>query len=369
MANIALEKDLEAEFSDVGIDIDGELAALEKLCELCSKHNLTAEQMVAQWVSFGVRMKCMQDVTLDHLADFEKQQLLSSSVKKSKTPARRPHQQQQDWRSNSSYQKPAPMEDDQEDGFMGAYASKTPQGKASLKRRHTTPEEMKNKRFQSLQATPSVFSPASLQSPVGSSTPGQKYSARASRGDIVASHGISMTETVQWKTKSSGGENITIASYNENCNVKSSYKYMFQKLQDKADVLNDTLNSLAEEMQETIMLDEYDSVANQGQDDLTFAGRICCDSNGRLNAKSVLLEGSRETSGGKRIPLDLSSVANYSIFPGQITAVQGKNPGGDKIYATTVYSGSKLPFHAAAKKITQLNQTPFTMYIACGPFV
>ena len=54
---------------------------------------------------------------------------------------------------------------------------------------------------------------------------------------------------------------------------------------------------------------------------MTVVGRICCDSNGKLNAKSVLLEGSRETSAGRHIPVDLTNLPQYSLFPGQVTSV------------------------------------------------
>ena len=49
-----------------------------------------------------------------------------------------------------------------------------------------------------------------------------------------------------------------------------------------------------------------------------MVGRLCCDSDGKLNAKSVILEGSRETSGGRHIQLDLSAIERYSLFPGQV---------------------------------------------------
>ena len=51
---------------------------------------------------------------------------------------------------------------------------------------------------------------------------------------------------------------------------------------------------------------------------VTVVGRVCCDSNGKLNAKSVLLEGSVDTSIGKNIPVDLSEIKQYSLFPGQV---------------------------------------------------
>lgn len=47
-------------------------------------------------------------------------------------------------------------------------------------------------------------------------------------------------------------------------------------------------------------------------------GQIGCDGNGKLNAKSVLLVGDREHSGGAQVPLDLSELPEYSLFPGQV---------------------------------------------------
>lgn len=47
-------------------------------------------------------------------------------------------------------------------------------------------------------------------------------------------------------------------------------------------------------------------------------GQICCDSNGKLNAQSVLLEAGPE-QGGQQVPVDLSELKEYSLFPGQVS--------------------------------------------------
>ena len=50
-------------------------------------------------------------------------------------------------------------------------------------------------------------------------------------------------------------------------------------------------------------------------------GRIVPDwetASGALNDQSVLLEGSREASGGARVRLDLSQLPSFRIFPGQV---------------------------------------------------
>lgn len=46
-------------------------------------------------------------------------------------------------------------------------------------------------------------------------------------------------------------------------------------------------------------------------------GQVCCDSNGKLNPQSVLLEAGVE-HGGQQVPVDLSELKEYSLFPGQV---------------------------------------------------
>jgi DNA polymerase alpha subunit B len=76
------------------------------------------------------------------------------------------------------------------------------------------------------------------------------------------------------------------------------------------------------------------------QDEMTVVGRVCCDSNGKLNAKSVLLAGSRSTSGGRHIPLEVSALPRYSLFPGQVLALSGINSSGAKFVAKSVFEVS-----------------------------
>lgn len=49
-----------------------------------------------------------------------------------------------------------------------------------------------------------------------------------------------------------------------------------------------------------------------------MVGRICCDSEGRLNEHSMLLEGSVESSNGMRTKLDVSRLDTFKLFPGQV---------------------------------------------------
>ena len=73
-----------------------------------------------------------------------------------------------------------------------------------------------------------------------------------------------------------------------------------------------------------------------------MVGRVCCDtSSGRLNSQSVILEGSVETSAGKQVMLNLSEIKEYSLFPGQIIAMDGINSKGVKLVASKIYEVCK----------------------------
>ncbi len=48
-----------------------------------------------------------------------------------------------------------------------------------------------------------------------------------------------------------------------------------------------------------------------------FIGRVVCDAEGRLNANSLLLEGTLKHSQGTSVKLDVSRLTAYRLFPGQ----------------------------------------------------
>jgi DNA polymerase alpha subunit B len=68
---------------------------------------------------------------------------------------------------------------------------------------------------------------------------------------------------------------------------------------------------------------------------------------GRINQSSVLLEGSRNYSHGERINVDLSLVkdskASFSLFPGQIVALEGLNVSGRKMVVSRICEGASFP--------------------------
>lgn len=73
-------------------------------------------------------------------------------------------------------------------------------------------------------------------------------------------------------------------------------------------------------------------------------GRICCDADGLLNERSLLIEGTLKYSGGSRVKLDVSRMAEFSLFPGQIVAINGLNPTGSELVALAIVGHLPQPF-------------------------
>jgi DNA polymerase alpha subunit B len=87
------------------------------------------------------------------------------------------------------------------------------------------------------------------------------------------------------------------------------------------------------------------------QNGFVGVGRVCCDSNGRLNAKSLILEG----LAGKTVTMDISQVEHFSLFPGQVIVVEGENPLGSKLFAKQIYSDASLPLPPKPSLSTEEN--------------
>lgn len=102
-------------------------------------------------------------------------------------------------------------------------------------------------------------------------------------------------------------------------------------------------------------------------------GRIVCDSDAKLNENSVLLESSRCIGSGLRIPLNLSSVPAYSLFPGQIVMVKGINSDGKCFHVqqflhptNSLLKIPKLP--QAYADYASLPGEMMSVMIAAGPY-
>lgn len=165
----------------------------------------------------------------------------------------------------------------------------------------------------------------------------------------------------------------------------SKYKFrtMSMKLLESADVLDEQIDSMCQ-----IYLDHHKDVSFSNpclstQSEVYSCGRIVPDSplydkllNQNLNATSLYLETSRLSGIGQRVPLDLTNLQEYSLFPGQIVCVKGKNPSG-KVFiveeilplpelGAPVSSSQELEQYAETLKLA--NSQGLKFVVGCGPF-
>ncbi|RXG41330.1 hypothetical protein VDGE_09232 [Verticillium dahliae] len=126
---------------------------------------------------------------------------------------------------------------------------------------------------------------------------------------------------------------------------KLAYKPMGMKLSEASEILDDRIDDFMELVQNHHQLDpsEFGSAANQSTTPVIAVGRIASDSpEGKLNAASIVLETSRRTGGGQRVPLNMGQ-RGFSFFPGHIVAVKGINSSGSEFLVEDVLDIPLLP--------------------------
>lgn len=117
-------------------------------------------------------------------------------------------------------------------------------------------------------------------------------------------------------------------------NVSQRYRFMFTTLEERARALDQHLLQLQADMCSALGLSESDlaPLGLPSPEEVWACGRVCNESStGKLNATSVVLEGSRVFSGGRRVELDLRGLPKFAVFPGQIVLVRGINSSGRKM--------------------------------------
>jgi len=155
-------------------------------------------------------------------------------------------------------------------------------------------------------------------------------------------------------------------------NVLSGYgrrdpaRYMRVRLEDVATAQEKRLDAVHSGLAATEDLGELGEMGRGSQDKTTVIGRVCCEAEGKLNAMSLVLEGSIESSNGARVKLDVQYVPEYSCFPGQIVAVEGVNTEGHTLIASKVHRAAIPPPVPEAER-GELTAAP-NVWVASGPF-
>ncbi|XP_031799189.1 DNA polymerase alpha subunit B isoform X1 [Sarcophilus harrisii] len=323
--------------------------------ELCPLYRQTEDQLVAELVAFSSNTGRVY-LTLENLNSFENEFLIKRTAKARHNAPKKDSGPPGVW-DIVSIQELIDVEA-KEETLLNSYATPS---KGSQKRSVSTPETPQSKRNVSAARSPHLlFSPSSFSPSV---TPSQKYSSRSSRGEVVASFGS--TQGMSWSGKG-GSSPLSVKVLDAARALTGNYKSMFQKFTDIREVLTCRIEELGYELKELHKIEAFSPISVPAQEPITLLGQIGCDSNGKLNSKSVILEGDREHSLGVQIPVDLSELKEYSLFPGQIVVMEGTNTTGKKFIATKLYEGAPLPFYQPTEEDGGLDQR--MLLVACGPY-
>ncbi|XP_068034735.1 DNA polymerase alpha subunit B [Anomalospiza imberbis] len=319
----------------------------DKLVELCLSHGLGPVALANELLAFVTSKDLDLQLTPEGLDAFEHEVLAKRGGR-----GRRGRDERRGL-LHDIHSLQELLDEEQEDELLDAY---TTPSKGSQKRSNSTPETPRPKRAPSSRSPYGLFSPGSFSPSV---TPSQKYSSRGGRGEVVASFGS--VQAPAWSGR--GGCAVSLFGCPEQ-SLSKPYKSMFQKALDVREVLAERVEELGEVLRRHHGLDSFSSAVLPAQEPVTVLGQIGCDGNGKLNAKSVLLVGDREHSGGAQVPLDLSELPEYSLFPGQVVALEGTNSTGRRMVVTKLYEGVPLPFHTPAEPMAEQRM----VLVACGPF-
>jgi len=210
------------------------------------------------------------------------------------------------------------------------------------------------------------------------------YSSRKSAGKVEVTDNPSAIKTDLSKMKRP--KVLEITEFSRHDEIKAC-RHMLGKLNERAGVLDEMIDDIGDKMVRKHKLlaaktaeadaEQLSHVALPNQERVTVVGRVCLDGReGKLNAASVLLEGSRETSNGARVAVDLSSVPEFSLFPGQVVAAQGTNTTGTVFTPDVIFQGAPKPMQRTAPE--QLREHYFSgeddgveaveVLMAAGPY-
>uniref|UniRef100_A0A7S2ERG3 DNA polymerase alpha subunit B n=2 Tax=Ditylum brightwellii TaxID=49249 RepID=A0A7S2ERG3_9STRA len=328
-----LKNEIRKAMSDVGLNIPPDI--LSKCAAMAKNLSITPTQLAESWEAHSINRNISEltDVTFagfrnDLLSDVESMApstVTSGAVHESSGLGKR-------HASGGPSQTPPPK-----------------QRRVEIKEEEVTPRVSVSPLKSKLSPVPPT--PSSILK--GANTP--KYEERKNAGATVASYNPHSLTPLS----SSSAPHI-FYKHVEKC------RFMFTTPQDRANALNKRLVEFGKRIQEVydikdmydveedqeVALARLENVGVPRQEKVCCIGRICNEAHeGKLNRTSLLLEGSRHQSNGMRVNLDISPLldanletrSSFSLFPGQIVAVEGINASGRKLVAHKLCEGAAPP--------------------------
>ncbi|WVO24491.1 uncharacterized protein IAS62_005859 [Cryptococcus decagattii] len=236
--------------------------------------------------------------------------------------------------------------------------------------------------------------PSSPLSPSGvspSSSPqlGQSFTKQANSNTVVETLNIHLPQLPPSHTRLASkprvelSSTITAADYN--------YRYMFEKLSERSEALDDAIDEYADAIKDAYGLLELGDPHFVSDESIYTVGRILSNTTSSKSDKVALknsfhLQSSRLIGAGKRIALELPEeklqvrggapgVKGFSLYSGCLVCIKGRNGGGSKFVVEEILllPPSLLPQTPASELIDfqygdKLKGEPLSLMVAAGPY-
>ncbi|KAJ1735349.1 DNA-directed DNA polymerase alpha subunit pol12 [Coemansia biformis] len=154
-------------------------------------------------------------------------------------------------------------------------------------------------------------------------------------------------------------------------------RYMFERAGARAETANRRIERMAIDVKAEYGIEALANPTYPHQDTVTAVGRIANINTSEglaaaapISSDTLFLETSRRLGNGRRIALDVRSTPSFSLFPGQIVAVEGKNLKGAEFSVTQFRPLPRLrhPRTGDSDGGSADPVEPFSAVIASGPY-
>ncbi|CAI7654170.1 unnamed protein product [Penicillium pancosmium] len=350
---------------------------LAELQSILRVHSISAEELFYKWESYSMKMGEDTKLNLDTVRGFKKD-VQEALERESRAKSGR----QADRRTAAVGTPRAAAGNDMFgmlDGLTPGSANGRPLNGGSVKRKSNF----------SSPAAPKFGRVESNGSPMGAKTTAFAINGAANGTQAVAFADRSNAgQTIETLNSHLSAPITLMAPFSEarikptaNTDLKKfGYKPMGMRLSEASEILDDRIDEFAAIYQKHYDSDEltFGSAATQSTSEIIAVGRIASDSlEGELNPASLVLETSRRTGAGRRVPLKVDSVPGLNFIPGQIVALRGINPSGDYFTVKEILPIPLLPPAASpAVALENINERlengdanpPLNVMVAAGPY-
>ncbi|KAL0263555.1 DNA-directed DNA polymerase alpha subunit pol12 [Diplodia seriata] len=298
---------------------------LLELQSLLRLHSISPQELFYKWESYSIKMGPDTTLTLKTARDFKKdiQETLERENRAKAAHARSDRRTVAPSRAGASNADVFGVLDGLVPGTPNG-ASRTPVNGSAAKRKSAFDSPAAKATKSAIQSSPQT--PHATNGVVGATA--TSFADRPNAGQIMETLNAHIP-LPDPPAESPAEPRVKLKANTEL--AKFGYKTMAMKLSEASEILDDRIDEFLQFIQEHHNLDDgaFGNPASQSTSEIVAVGRIASDSSeGKLNAASLVLETSRRTGAGLRVPLQVDSLPSYSFFPGQIVAVRGSNPSG-----------------------------------------